>query len=125
MQVDVIGRHMSLGDDQTAHAEAEAEKLGRFFDGVNGVQITFELEHTERLKAEIICTVSGGKTLVANEHGRTIHEALEIASDNMVRQLKKHKAKLHDRRLHGLPPPEPEEEGDDDVFDESELGEDE
>ena len=114
MQVDVIGRHMSLGEDQVAHAEAEAEKFGKFFDGVNGVHITFELEHAERLKAEIVCTVSGGKTLIAHERGKTIHEALEFASDNMARQLKKHKAKLHDHRLRGTQPEpagEPADEG--------------
>ena len=127
MQIDIIGRHMSLGNDQAAHAEAEAAKLGKFFDGVNGVQITFELEHTERLKTEIVCTVSGGKTLVAAEKGKTIHESLERASDNMVRQLKKHKAKLHDHRPRGVPaaPPaesaeEPEAEFDDAKFAEEE-----
>ena len=123
MQIEIIGRHMSLGDDQTAHAKTEAEKLGKFFDGVNGVRVTFALEHTDLLKTEIICTVSGGKTLVATDKGKTVHESLERASDNMVRQLKKHKAKLHDRRAHGFPetPPaepaeEPEEEFDDAKF---------
>jgi len=122
MQVNVIGRHMSLGEDQVAHAEAEADKFGKFFDGVNNVLITFELEHADQLKAEIVCTVSGGKTLVANERGKTVHEALEFASDNMTRQLKKHKAKLHDRRIHpATPPPDEEtEEALDDEFTEEE-----
>ncbi len=125
MQIDVIGRHMSLGDDQTTHAEAEAAKFGKFFDGVNGVQITFELEHTELLKTEIVCTVSGGKTLVAAEKGKTIHESLEQASDNMARQLKKHKAKLHDRRAHGVPPAEPAEpaEEPEEEFDDAKFAE--
>ena len=116
---------MSLGDDQVAHAEAEAEKLGKFFDGVNGVRITSELEHTELLKTEIICTVSGGKTLVATEKGKTVHEALERASDNMARQLKKHKAKLHDRRAHGVPPAEPSEpaEEPEEEFDDAKFAE--
>ena len=109
MQVEVIGRHMSLGADQVTHAEAEAEKLGKFFDGINEVKITFEREHNEH-KAEIVCMASGGKTLVAVERGRTIHESLEFASDNMARQIKKYKAKLHDRRPHGTPQQEPEEE---------------
>lgn len=125
MQVNVIGRHMSLGDDQVQHAETEAEKLGKFFDGVNGVQMTFELEHADTLKAEIICTVSGGKTLIAHEKGRTIHEALEAASDNMVRQLKKYKAKLHDHRLHGTPSAPAEESEDEDEFDDAGFAEDE
>jgi len=97
MRVDVVGRHMSLGDDQVAHAENEAAKLGKFFDGVNEVKITFDREHDE-LRTEIVCMVSGGKTLVAVEKGRTVHESLEFASDNMARQLKKYKAKRHNRR---------------------------
>ncbi|MFW6163203.1 MAG: HPF/RaiA family ribosome-associated protein, partial [Planctomycetota bacterium] len=48
--------------------------------------------------AEIVCMVSGGKTLVATETGSTIHESLEFASDNMARQIKRYKGKLRDRR---------------------------
>ena len=113
MLVNVVGRHMSLGNDQTAHAEAEAEKLGKFFDGVNEVKITFDRQHDDG-EAEIVCMVSGGKTLVATEKGRTVHESLELASDNMARQIKKYKAKRHDRRPHGAPPAEPEAEAEDD-----------
>jgi len=103
MQVEIIGRHMSLGADQTAHAEEEARKLGRYFDGVNDVKITFTREH-DVMKAEIICLVSGGKTLVAVENGTTIHESLERATDTMARQIKKHKDRLRDHRTHGVAP---------------------
>ena len=109
MQVSVVGRHLSLGEDQVAHAEAEARKLGKFFNGVNEVRITFGREHDELL-AEIVCMLSGGKTLVAGERGRSIHESLEFASDNMARQVKKHKAKLRDRRARGAGREEPPEE---------------
>ena len=112
MQVNVVGRHMSLGDDQTAHAEAEAEKLGKFFDGINEVTVTFNREHDD-ITAEIVCAASGGKTLVAAETGRTIHESLEFASDNMARQIKKYKEKLHDRRAHGVVREEREETDED------------
>jgi len=114
MLVNLVGRHMSLGEDQAAHAQAEAEKLGKFFDGINEVKITFTREH-EDLKAEIVCTVSGGKTLVAVGTGRTVHESLEFASDNMARQVKKYKAKLHDRRAHGVVREEPVEELEDEL----------
>jgi ribosomal subunit interface protein len=97
MVIDVVGRHLSLAPEQRAHARAEAEKLGKFFDGINEIDITFEREH-EHVKSEIVCRVSGNKTLVAVEQGATVDEALEFVSDNMARQIKKHKAKLHDRR---------------------------
>ena len=110
MQVHVIGRHLSLSPDQNAHVEAEAAKLGKFFDGVNEITVAFEREH-DQLKAEIVCMVSGGGTLVAVERGRTVLEAIDLAADNMARQIKKYKAKLHDYRLHGQPePPAPPQE---------------
>ncbi len=125
MLVNLVGRHMSLGEDQAAHAQAEAEKLGKFFDGINEVKITFTREHDE-LKAEIVCTVSGGKTLVAVGTGRTVHESLEFASHNMARQVKKYKAKLHDRRAHGVVREEPVEELEDELEqDQIELTEEE
>jgi len=97
MQIDIVGRHLALGADQREHAENEAHKLGKFFDGINEVRIRFEREHLQ-LKTEIVCAVSGGRTLVAVEKGSTVHESLEFASDNMARQIKKYKDKLHERR---------------------------
>lgn len=108
MQIEVVGRHMSLGDDQVVHATTEAERLGKFFDGINDIKIMFEHEHDD-LKAEIVCQVSGGRTLVAVERGRTVHESLEFASDNMARQIKRYKGKLHDHRAGRPEPEEPEE----------------
>jgi len=111
MQVHVIGRHMSLTGDQTAHAEAEAAKLTKFFDGIKDISVTFDREH-DSLKAEIVCTVSGGGTLVAVEKARTVQEAVDLAADNMARQIKRYKEKLHDRRGReaGTEPEEPEDE---------------
>ncbi len=102
MRVNVVGRHLALSSDEMAHAEAEAEKLGKFFDGVNVVSITFTREHAV-VKTEIVCTASGGKTLVAVEPGRTVDEALEFASDAMARQIKRYKVKLLDHKTHGMP----------------------
>ena len=110
MMVSVVGRHIALSADQVSHAEDEAEKLGKFFDGVNEIKITFEREHNN-LKAEIVCLVSGGKTLVAIETAATVHESLEFASDNMARQIKKYKAKLHDHRPPRSAAAEQEETG--------------
>jgi ribosomal subunit interface protein len=114
MQVHVIGRHMSLNRDQIAHAETEAAKLAKFFDGINDISVTFNREHDD-LKAEIVCTVTHGGTLVAIEKGRTVPEAVDLASENMARQIKKYKEKLRDRRLHGFeesaPPAASEAEG--------------
>jgi ribosome hibernation promoting factor len=115
MHTSVVARHMSLSDDERIHAEQEAQKLGKYFDGVNEVTLTFALEHDD-VKAEIVCLVSGGKTLVAHESGSTVHASLELVADNMARQIKKHKSKLRDHRPHGVAGEEEEEtEADDDI----------
>ena len=121
MQVHVIGRHMSLNPDQMAHAEAEAAKLAKFFDGINDISVTFHREHDD-LKAEIVCTVTHGGTLVAIEKGRTVQEAVDIASDNMARQIKKYKEKLRDHRAHGAGEPAPETESAEPDTDTAETG---
>jgi putative sigma-54 modulation protein len=117
MHIEVVARHMSMSDDERRHAEGEAEKLGKFFDGVNEIKLTFDREHDD-VKAEVVCLVSGGKTLVAHANGDTVHESLEFASDSMARQIKKHKAKLRDHRLHGEPGQATEADEDDDLVDE-------
>ena len=130
MHTSVVARHMSLSDDERTHAEAEAEKLGKYFDGVNEVKVTFVLEHDD-VKAEIVCMVSGGKTLVAHDSGSTVHASLELVADNMARQVKKHKSKLRDHRPHAAGDEEETEvaeDGDvdvDDVLPEDDVPDDE
>ncbi len=106
MVVNIVGRHMDLADEDKLHAEEEARKLGKFFNGVNDIQVTFEREGNA-VKSEIICMVSGGRTLVANERGETVHQSLEFASENMARQIKRYKGKLHRRRAGREAPEEP------------------
>jgi ribosomal subunit interface protein len=97
MRVNVTGRHVGLSDDQKDRAEAEAQKLGKYFNGVMHVDVTFSREHND-IKAEIIAHVAGHKTLVATERAATVNEALEFAGHDMARQIKKHKDKLHRHR---------------------------
>jgi ribosomal subunit interface protein len=112
MRINVTGRHIGLSDDQKARARAEADKLTKFYNGVMEVDITFEREHDD-IKAEIVCHVTGHKTLVAVEKAPTVNEALEFAAEDAARLLKKHKDKLHNHRPRvsaGTAPPAAESE---------------
>ena len=108
MQIQIVSRHITLSEDQAEHVRIEAGKLGKFFDGINGITVALQHVHDE-FSAEIVCTVSGHGTLVAIETGRTVQEATDTASDNMIRQVKRYKEKLHGRRPHGAEPQMPPE----------------
>lgn len=110
MAIHVTGKHVHLSPDQMADAQAEAEKLSKFFNGIMDIKITFDREG-DNLKAEIVCNVSGHGTLVAHESGRTVNEALDLVSEKMARQLREYKDRLHERRSpKGVQEPEPEPE---------------
>ena len=51
--------------------------------------------------AEVVLTVPHGDPLIARAHGDSFQAAIDMATDKVERQLRRHKEKLRDRRSRG------------------------
>lgn len=107
MQVHVSSRHMSLSAEQSDYTQVEAEKLVHYYERITDTIVTFDHE-ANTVKAEIVCQIAGGHRLVAIENGATVQDAMHLATENMIRQLNKHKGKLMNRRSPHEPEPKEE-----------------
>ncbi len=97
MKTNVTFRH-TKGHHPTLQAKAVeyAEGFEKYFDGVVSTNIEFLNETTD--KEVQITTHLNGTTLVAEGKSDDFAKSLHDASDKIIRQIKKYKTKLHDRK---------------------------
>ncbi len=97
MQVTVSGRHMSVSESLKRYCLEKAQKLERFFNRIQAVDVVLDGQagmHT----AEIIVHADGNQPFVASERQEDVYAAIDILIDKMERQLTRHKEKLRNRK---------------------------
>lgn len=92
MQTNVTFRHLKSNPQLQDAAVVAAEKFERFFDGISSTDIVFKNE-TDKI-VEFTVRVNGN-TLNAKEKSEDFSKSLNLASDKMVRQLRKWKTKIN------------------------------
>jgi putative sigma-54 modulation protein len=91
------GRHVSITQAIRDYAREKVEKLEKYFEGITNVQVRLGVEGLQH-NAEIIVAAAGGATIIATAGSADMYSAIDIVSEKIERQLKKHKAKLQRRR---------------------------
>jgi len=82
-----------------AYIEKKLSKLDNLFDRIIDATVKLKLENSGQVKdkvAEIKIAVPG-TTLFVKETNKTFEESIDLASDNLRRQLKKYKEKVRTR----------------------------
>jgi len=102
LRITLSGRHVSITDAIRDYAREKVEKLGKYFEGITNTQIKLSVEGVQH-SAEIIVAAAGGATIIASAASSDMYSAIDIVSEKVERQLKKHKAKLQGRRFSRAP----------------------
>lgn len=97
MQITVSGRHMAVSDRLKAHCEEKAEKLLRFFDRIQSIEVVLD-GHNGRHFAETIVHAEGTPPFVASEEDDDAFAAIDLLMDKVERQIRRHKEKLRNRK---------------------------
>ena len=93
MQVNINGHHIELTDSMHQYVNDKFQKLERFFDHINNVQVILKVEKLSQI-AEATLQVNQGE-LHASASDESIYAAVDSLVDKLVRQLNKHKEKLN------------------------------
>ncbi|MFM8405731.1 MAG: ribosome hibernation-promoting factor, HPF/YfiA family [Pirellulaceae bacterium] len=101
MQVNVSARHghLKAGDQQLI--VEKSEKLRRFFDRINAIEVTVDLEHQEKPTLEFNIYADGSHDFVASASSTTVQAALDLAIEKVEQQLRKHKERITDHKVAG------------------------
>ncbi|MDR9828347.1 ribosome hibernation promoting factor [Vibrio sp. FNV 38] len=92
MQINLNGHHVDLTDSMQDYVNTKFEKLERFFDHINNVNVVLRVEKTRQI-AEATLHVNQGDIHAAAEE-ESMYAAIDALVDKLIRQLNKHKEKL-------------------------------
>ncbi|MCA8962020.1 MAG: ribosome-associated translation inhibitor RaiA [Planctomycetes bacterium] len=95
MGVQVTVRDDSIPAGMKRYAEEKADRLTKFFDGVQSIEVVLDTEGQNKW-AEIVMSVSKGDRIAVHAEHEQMNAAIDLVLDRAERSLKKHKEKLRD-----------------------------
>lgn len=108
MQVIVTGRHMGVSAPLQTYCREKAERLPRFLDRVQSIEVVLDGKagvHT----VELIVHTAGAPPFVATEQHEDAYAAVDLVMDKIEEQLRRYKERRRNRkhppRAAGEPPP--------------------
>ncbi len=113
MKTTIIGRHMTVGEDQKALVAKKLAKFDKFFGSDAEAYVTFA--YKRKLEIIEISITYNGILFRSEEESTTFQNALDEAVESLERQIRKNKTRL-EKRLR----PAAFEYDEDDLHDEDE-----
>ncbi|PQO46536.1 ribosome hibernation-promoting factor, HPF/YfiA family [Blastopirellula marina] len=105
MQVNISTRHGHLSPASQETITEKVSKLTRLFERITGVEVTIDLEHTEKPEVELRVSAERTEDFVATDKAESLLAALDSTIHKMEQQLRKHKEKLKAHRPKGSQQP--------------------
>lgn len=99
MQTKITAKHMDLTPAIEEYAVKKVEKLHRFFDRIQLIEVVIDKAKNE-YTVEIITDVEHHKPFIANTTDEDLYACVDAAVDRATRQLRDHKSKLRDDKHH-------------------------
>ncbi|MGE3181286.1 MAG: ribosome-associated translation inhibitor RaiA [Phycisphaerae bacterium] len=97
MQVTVSGRHMSVSESLKEHCVEKSERLVRFFDRIQSIEVVLD-GHDGFHTAEIIVHASGTPPFVASEEREDAFAAIDVLMDKIEKQIRRHKERVKNHK---------------------------
>ncbi|MBX3374982.1 MAG: ribosome-associated translation inhibitor RaiA [Phycisphaeraceae bacterium] len=99
MEIKVSSKHMELTVAIEEYARKKAEKLPRYFDRVQQVEVILD-KVPRGFSAEIIVDVEHHEPFISRGEHEDLYASIDLCADRSVRQLTDHKSRLRDNRHH-------------------------
>ncbi|MEM1331002.1 MAG: ribosome-associated translation inhibitor RaiA [Planctomycetota bacterium] len=97
MRTEVVGRQIDITPSIREHAEQKAEKLLRFFDGVQQIEFTITQQTSkgdEAFDVELVVAVTGHDDFVCHAKHADLYAAIDGAVQKGSRSLAEHKDRV-------------------------------
>ena len=101
MQVNVSARHGSLQPGDQQLIVEKAEKLRRLFDRINAIEVTVDLQQTDKPAVEIQVSAEHADDCVARGEATTVLSAFDSTVHKVEQQLRRLKEKKTGHRATG------------------------
>jgi putative sigma-54 modulation protein len=101
MQINISSKHIDLTPAIEEYINRKAEKLTRFFDRIEQINVKIE-KTTHSFTAEIISDIEHHELVVSNNEDPDLYASIDGSIDKSVRQLTDLKKRLRDHK-HNTP----------------------
>ncbi len=106
MRVEISSRDDSITDDMKAYAREKADKLLKYFGGIQGIRVVLNVRG-EGACCEMIADIEHAHDLVAETCSEQMRSSIDAAFDKLERQLAHHKDRVRDHKGRGPNPHQP------------------
>ena len=98
MRIEVTSKGMDLTPPIEDHARARAEKLLKYFDGVQEIEMVLHNAEKDSFHVEVMVDIVKHNPLIGKAEGTNVYSCIDHAVDKAQRQLTDHKERLRDTR---------------------------
>ena len=98
MQVNVSARHGHLKQADQQIITEKVEKIRKFYDRINSIEVTVDLEHADNPHVEINVSAEAAPDFIATAKAPSVLAALDLAVQRVEQQVRKHKEKVTDHK---------------------------
>jgi putative sigma-54 modulation protein len=98
MQFTITGKHVEVTETLRQRVQEKVEKLPRYYDNINQVEVIVERKDGGKPSVEIIARGERGDMFVAKETGDEINACVDLAMHKIERQLHRKKEKQRDNK---------------------------
>jgi putative sigma-54 modulation protein len=100
----ITGKHTEIPESVKSYAEEKTEKLPRFYDVINQIEVVIDGKEGSKeagnIAVEIIARAERKKIFVVREKGSDVYACIDLAAHKLEQQLKKTKTKERDEKKH-------------------------
>ena len=101
MRIDVKGRNTTVGDGLRERVDRRFEKVGRQVSSLAHMEVELWEERNPSIRESQVAEATlylKGVTLRACERSASMVHSINLAADDLARQVKRHRDKRHSRR---------------------------
>ncbi|MCJ7692948.1 MAG: ribosome-associated translation inhibitor RaiA [Sedimentisphaerales bacterium] len=103
MLFNITGKHIDITEAIKNHAQQKTEKMTKFYNSVNQVEVIIDGGTGGQNSVEIIARAEHGKVFVASESGDDIYKCIDLAVHKLERQLRRKKTRERNNQHTGPP----------------------
>ena len=97
MRIEVIGRNLEVTEAIRQHTEAKAQKLTKFYDGIQAITVRISREdhqHRGSFGVELVIDVEKHEDFISHESGADLYASIDAVLQKGSRQLAEFKEQL-------------------------------
>ncbi len=101
MIITIAGRHLEITPAIRTYAEDKANRLTKYYDLIQEIEIVLEPVADKNMKVEFIVNAEHNNTFVASTTGGDLYGCIDQVVHKLERQLTDHKDRFRNRKHTG------------------------